>query len=145
MSDTFPSIELKAEEWVDVYNLISIDSGAPIEIQNTGVTDIYYSISSDKPARNTKDYKIFKRGETVVLNDGDINAWLFSPQCVGLVNVDHFRSSIESLLVTFISEFRRFSNNSNEQNCFILSEIELLNARFEEMADTRINEKDIGK
>lgn len=145
MSHTLPSIKLEAEKWVNVYSLVPIDAGAPIEIQNTGVTDIYYSISDTEPARDTKDYKIFKRGETVVLNNGDINVWLFSPQCVGLVNVDHFRSSTESLLVTLISEFRKFSNNSNEQNCFILLEMKLLNARFEEMADTRINEKDIGK
>jgi hypothetical protein len=145
MSDTLPSIELKAEEWVDVYTLIPIDPGAPIDVQNTGVTDVYYSISNHKPERDSRDYKIFKRGETVVLNEGDTNAWFFSPQCAGLINVEQFNSSIENLLMTLISEFRKFANNSNDQNCFILLELKLLNARFEEMADTTINENDIGK
>jgi len=145
MAATLPSIIVTAETWIDVYRLVEIDAGAEIEIQNTGTTDLYFSIATDEPARDSTSYKIFKRAETITLDDGDVNVWLFSPQADGFINVSLFQSTIEGLLKTLIDVNRKILSQSYEQNKSILSQLKLLNARFEEMANTRINENDIGK
>ena len=143
MSDTLPSIKLKSETWFEMYRESNIDSGKEIEIQNTGTTDLYYSISDIQPEQDNIDYKIFRRGDTVQFTDGDISIWIFSPQADGLVNVGLFISTVESLLGILISEIRELNRNTLEHSELSIDQFKLLNARFEEMANTYINEEDI--
>ena len=71
--------------------------------------------------------------------------WLFSPQADGFINASSFLSTTETLLKAMLNSINNLTGKISEQNSCILSELKLLNARFEEMADTRINERDIGE
>lgn len=90
MADTLQNISVTAETWIEVYALTSITPGVPVSIQNTGVTDLYYSISAIEPPKNSDKYKIFRRGDTINLNSGDLSVWVFSPQVKGLINLSRF-------------------------------------------------------
>lgn len=144
MADTLQNISIDAEEWINIYPLASIDAGTPVSIQNTGVSDLYYSISETKPPRNSDKYKIFRRSDTIDLTNNDLFVWVFSPQVDGLINVSLFVSNIEDLLNSLLNTNIKLTKMLAEQNGDILLQLKLLNARFEEMANTRIIENDIG-
>ena len=107
MTDTLPNITVTAEEWVNVYSLASIDAGTPVGIQNTGVSDLYYSVAGTQPARDSKKYKIFRRAETVTFDDNGVDAflWVFSPQINGLMNVFLLRDWSTVFAVAFNDTF----------------------------------------
>ena len=88
MRTTLPNTPIAAEDWKEVYDLTSIIAGVPISIQNIGRTDLSFSISATKPPRDHDAYKVFKRLQSVVSNDGDLKVWVFSPQSDGLISVE---------------------------------------------------------
>ena len=88
MSTTLQYVPITEEDWQEVYILTSILSGVPISIQNVGDTDLRFSISATKPARDHDAYKIFKRSQIINHKYGDEKVWLFSPQVDGLINVE---------------------------------------------------------
>ena len=143
MADTLSNISVTAETWINVYSATGIDAATSISMQNTGVTDLYYSISEDQPERNTNKYRIFKRSQIVAFNDNDFAVWIFSPQVNGLINIELMPLSISGLLLSIIDILSEISANNNDQNCTILSELKLSNIRFEEAFDTKIKMSDI--
>lgn len=98
LGDTLTNILIPGEEWIDVYSFSIILPGVPIEIQNIGVTDLYYAIADEQPARDYDRYKIFKRGEKISLSGGDEAVWLFSTQIDGKINADVLNYVAPSLL-----------------------------------------------
>lgn len=88
MTATLQNVTVTAEDWQEVYALTSIQAGVPISIQNLGRTDLSFSISDTKPARDNNAFKIFKRSQIINSISGDLKVWVFSHQDDGLVNVE---------------------------------------------------------
>lgn len=88
MSITKENTAIPSEDWVDIYVLTSINAGTSLSVQNIGATDLYYSSSDTKPARDHTAYRIFIRGDIIRLIDADEKVWIFSPQAEGLVNAE---------------------------------------------------------
>ena len=143
MAETLSNISVIGEQWFNVYIESDIDSGSAINIQNTGVTDLFYSISILEPDRDSDNFRIFKRGEIVEIESGDQAVWVFSTQVDGLINVEINPYSINSLLLSVIDLLQTISDNNSDHNDLILRELRLQNTRFEETFDTKIKASDI--
>lgn len=139
MADTLPNIPIPGEDWQDFYGQAKIPRGAPVSVQNIGTTDLYYSTQIDKPPVDHKAYRIFRRGETIFLLNGDTFVWVFSVQVAGLVNVEILDTSSTLDLIQ-----AQLLKNS-EQNGLILNELILLNERFEAAFETTIQREDVGE
>jgi len=87
MADTIQNMRVTAEIWVEVYAFTGITPNTPIDIQNIGDNDLYYSKSAVQPLVGSNRYKIFRRETVIQLSDSDLAIWLFSPQVEGLTNV----------------------------------------------------------
>ena len=71
------------------------------------------SLSETKPAKDNKAFRIFKRGETVIFNNGDNEIWIFSAQINGLVNIN---PGIESpLFIVDRTAKTAFDENANSE------------------------------
>ena len=143
MAETLSNISVIGEKWFNVYIESDIDSGSAINIQNTGVTDLFYSISILEPDRDSDNFRIFKRGEIVEIESGDQAVWVFSTQVDGLINVEINPYSVNSLLLSVIDLLQTISDNNSDHNDLILRELRLQNTRFEETFDTKIKASDI--
>lgn len=86
MADTLENIPLDGGSWIDVYSSPSIDAGTPLDVQNIGTTDLYYSVNDIEPAKDSDDYRIIKRGQIARFIKGDLKVWFFSPTVSGLIN-----------------------------------------------------------
>ena len=96
MADTLGDTPIPLEDYQDIYALTNITPGVPITVQNVGVTDLHFAIAPTKPDRTNTAFRIFKRGEIIIFNDGDLAVWIFSPQADGLINVEELIISIPS-------------------------------------------------
>lgn len=85
MGNTLANIRVDAETWINIYDLSGINPNDDITVQNTGVTDLYYSVSETMPDKDSDKYRIFRRSDTITLEGGE-TAWVFSPQVDGLIN-----------------------------------------------------------
>jgi len=87
MSATLHNTLVNSDEWIDIYTLITLSAGDTFSMQNIGVSDLYYSIANEKPARDGEAYELFTRGNRVIIDGGDLQVWVFSAKCVGKINV----------------------------------------------------------
>lgn len=97
MGDNLPNIDIPVGEWVDLYALSGIASGASIHVENVGSYDIYLSIQATKPSIDHDSYNIIQRGNGIRLQNalGASGAWAFCNSSggkiqVGLVQQDGF-------------------------------------------------------
>lgn len=137
MTDTLNNNLVEAEDYKDIYFLASIASGTDVIVQNVGTTDLYFTISKNKPSRDNEAYRIFRRGEFITANKGDKSIWVFSPQADGFINVEKiFNTELFDLLNR---NFLLLSCQLSE----IIKALELLNLRTEEMGNTGITKEDV--
>ncbi len=88
MADTIPNIPIVAGEWQDIYALTGIAVGTLIDVENTGVCDIYLAVQATQPPVDHDDYNILKRnGPRLENNSGDSGAWAFCAHTDGELNV----------------------------------------------------------
>lgn len=137
MADTLTNTPIDAEEWKDIYTLSGISSGAQITIQNIGENDLYFTKNHVQPNIDFNKYRIFRRNDIIVFNEGDPVVWIFSPQKNGLVNVEEINNS--KLISILIFNFCKIIN----QNEDILRELKLLNLQILEMGETDFDLNDV--
>lgn len=137
MTDTLANTPIEAEEYQDVYALTSIRPGTSINIQNVGVTDLFFAIALIQPAKDNEAFRIFKRGDVIPADDSDMSVWVFSPQADGAINVEKLKNSkISDLLLEHLQKF-------SCQNQEIIDQLKLLNLKTEEMGNTGTSIRDI--
>jgi len=138
MSETLRNIELQSGVWTNVRALSDVGFSSEAALQNTGVTDLYYSFSESEPSKSFDRYQILKRGE--VKNLGTNKVWVVSPYCDGLANVQDLTDVISS------SQMFKLNNSLLDVACTLkdlAKEVKLLNLRFEESFRTGINREDL--
>lgn len=141
---TLPNIRIDSDEWLNVYdNLDGINYGQKIRIENVGSCDIYITENDEEPSLSNTSYSVLKPRQGYFFSQNESIVWAYSGAVDGLINVSLSGDTVNSLLTSIDNKVEEFVNQTLCDNKKIIKELMLLNARFEEMADTRINNNDL--
>jgi hypothetical protein len=141
MTSTFDNVLIPPNEWVDVYELASIDKGSKVIIENIGVCDVYYSTFHKKPEIDHDAYNIIKRdGQPIMYEPNGSVLWAFCSSLSAKLNVNLQKNSTLDDVVDTLN--RSFTDsiamlNSLDRN------ISLLNMRVEEAFNTGYTKADL--
>jgi len=139
MVDTIENIVVGRESWIDIYSSSILDPQTPITIQNIGATDLYVSVLTKKPHVDHDAYKIFSRGDEISFFNDEWFIWVFSPQSNGLINVEPLKKD-SSGNDNFLNLLAKSNSEIIDQNHKIITQLKLLNLRFEEVFESGIDE-----
>ena len=88
MADTLLNHALPIHQWVNLYDISSIEIGVPIAIENVGSQDVYLAVRGTEPPVGYDAYNIVKRdGDPLRNSPGDPGAWAFCYGEGGKVNI----------------------------------------------------------
>ena len=87
MPDTLPAMENIGNEWLDIYQALSIPNGTPLVLQNTGTTTVILHVSEEQPTDDATGRHLYPLQKEWV-NVGVSGLWVKSaPKSKGLTRL----------------------------------------------------------